>query len=237
MDSLVKLAQEKKLPPIQIMDKETLYWIESRRPSFQDSYTFPSEILEASRELLVRFVPLDEWFTAPRMGEGMHGRRHLLRVVFHASVVARCAGCSEEEVELVALVALLHDIRRIDDKGDEGHDVRSSAWFSDNSLQVAESVGMSLSTAQTALIGTILAGREQTNPTAQRFREYVETADALDRYRLPKEKWWIDESYLTVHPHEWHKCLAFDFVVESERMALNGEVDIESILKALTRLI
>jgi hypothetical protein len=61
---------------------------------------------------------------------------------------------------------------------------------------------------------------------ASRAVDIVKTADALDRYRLPKLKWWINDSYLRCLPPDWIKRTAYDLVVASEYLCLEtGKVD------------
>ena len=63
--------------------------------------------------------------------------------------------------------------------------------------------------------------------------KYLRAADALDRFRLPKVKWWIDDSYLEIKPTAEMKEFSFNLVVSSEQYRLNGAGDVESIFSCL----
>jgi hypothetical protein len=63
--------------------------------------------------------------------------------------------------------------------------------------------------------------------------QFLRTADALDRYRLPKVKWWIDDAYLNKKPSDALKAFAFDLVVRSETDRLQGVSDKDSVFKHL----
>lgn len=63
--------------------------------------------------------------------------------------------------------------------------------------------------------------------------DLLKTADALDRYRLPKLKWWPREDLL-VHPApHWLYRLAYFLVVDSECRFLHGVPGNEAVLASL----
>ena len=58
-------------------------------------------------------------------------------------------------------------------------------------------------------------------------------ADALDRYRLPKTKWWISNNVLKYSVPTRFKKIAFEFMVKSEQNFLDGKSSKESVLSML----
>lgn len=63
--------------------------------------------------------------------------------------------------------------------------------------------------------------------------DVLKTADALDRYRLPKLKWWIDDAQIKIVPSDDFKAFSFDLIIASERRFLKGEDNANSIISAL----
>jgi hypothetical protein len=68
---------------------------------------------------------------------------------------------------------------------------------------------------------------------AERITDVVKAADALDRYRLPKLKWWPDSQYVREAAFDQTRGLAFDLVLVSERAYLAGASDTEAVRYAL----
>jgi hypothetical protein len=65
MISLIRLAQEKKLPIHQYMDEETLAWIKSNEPNFQGSGIIQPAACD-SLNILQSYTPKTEWFVGPQ---------------------------------------------------------------------------------------------------------------------------------------------------------------------------
>lgn len=63
--------------------------------------------------------------------------------------------------------------------------------------------------------------------------DIVKAADALDRYRLPKTRWWPDGRRIRVPAFDAFRPLAFELVVVSERAQLAGADGTAAVLYAL----
>lgn len=50
----------------------------------------------------------------------------------------------------------------------------------------------------------------------------LKCADALDRFRLPKVKWWLNEDYLKIKPPEQLINFAKYLIIETEKYCLKG---------------
>lgn len=61
----------------------------------------------------------------------------------------------------------------------------------------------------------------------------VKAADALDRYRLPKLKWWPNAQYVREPAFDQLRGLAFDLVLASERAYLAGASGAAAVRYAL----
>lgn len=63
--------------------------------------------------------------------------------------------------------------------------------------------------------------------------DLLKTADALDRYRMPRQRWWPRDEFLRVIPPPWLHRVAFDLVVETEMARLDGQDGVTAVLTAL----
>ena len=203
MANLWTLAREREQPDFQYMDQETLEQIKFNKPVFKDSDT-EFCFTQKDLDLVLDSAPAEDWYLRKEIISSIHGVAHTIRVMVYAYILAK------DEIDQSVLKALLlacavHDTQRLNDKGDEQHEERALEYFKD---KFADNENYEL-------ICQILEGTHE-------YEKYLRTADALDRYRLPKVKWWIDDSYLETKPEESLKSFAFDLIVCSEQRMLQG---------------
>ena len=234
--SLVELAKLKQLPRFQHMDEETLAWIESNRPKI--SWQPQRDDLNRLSVQAVTWPINPAWYLEPRLVDGIHGIRHAVRVAVYAQLLAERHGLSERAQQLLVTAALLHDVRRIDDRSDERHGARCAEW-------IGQAEGLvclqGFTPEERGLIMSMIAFHDVSNDLDLPMRhdpslvlkDLLRTADALDRYRLPRRSWWMDESRLRMKPTEDLKTFAYDLVVASERYFLNGEESFFAVMGAL----
>ncbi len=246
MVSLVDFAKKNELPSIQFMDPATLDWINSNRPdelknSIKRYCPRPDLIPQ-----IVKLLPLNEWFFNNEIIDSIHGLRHLLRVAFLGATLDLEIKLSQKNIINIIIAAHLHDIRRIDDKGDPGHGERAAVWFKDNLTKITEYFSLNLESEDIEEIFFMIRYHE--NPYTEishkdAYKKYktvidiMKTADALDRYRQPKLKWWISDNYLALKPSLSMKKFAYDLVVGSERLKLDGLDNTSSVLDAFKKLL
>lgn len=223
--SLRAMALEKKLPIHQFMDRETLDWIkdtgEARGLLTPRHIPLPNAILK-----LVRFSqPSKDFFIDDAMYTGIHGFRHCARVALLAGLVCHEMEIPDMKLVRVAIIAgSLHDCRRENDNADEGHGARSADWFKDSIHAINGCYDIKLSSSEIELIDAAIRFHEidQNIIEASIGSQYwqiiniIKTADALDRYRQPKEKWWINEEYLEIKPSKALKEVAFNLMYKLE---------------------
>lgn len=215
MNSLWDLAQRREQPDFQYMDADTLAQIVDHKPLFSETPL----IFQFSREHLMtlqRIAPTEDIYLEQNIFRSIHGIAHAVRVMVYVFILAQQNDCTESDIELLLHAAALHDTQRLNDKGDEGHEMR-----------VIELVNKSDHDDQfkNKLID-VLRGSDT-------LSQLLRTADALDRYRLPKVKWWIDDAHLNKKPNDALKAFAFDLVIKSETDRLHGEEQKESVFKHL----
>lgn len=214
MTNLWSLAQERLQPDIQDMDQETLDKIKENKPEYQVSNT-DYHLTTEEVSLVEDLSPKPDWYVNPEIVSSIHGIAHTVRVMVYAVLLTRNL-INDSDREALLIACSVHDTQRMNDKGDEGHEDRAISWLSKNF-------------AQHPLLNQVLMILRDSSALSQ----YLRAADALDRYRLPKVKWWIDDSYLEIKPTTEMKEFSFDLVVSSEQCRLNGIGDVESIFSCL----
>lgn len=196
------------------MDQVTLNKIKENKPDHQisetDYYLTTEEV-----SLIQGLSPKSDWYINSEIVPSIHGIAHTVRVMVYAVLLTRNL-TNNSDMEALMIACSVHDTQRINDKGDEGHEDRVITWLSEHF-------------AQHPLLNQILLILKDASPLSK----YLRAADALDRFRLPKVKWWIDDSYLEVKPAAEMKEFSFKLVVSSEQLRLNGIGDTESIFSCL----
>ncbi len=232
------LAKDNELPEYQFMDSSTLDWIMKNEPNFEDIKTIridPSLIID---KYIKRYMPKIEWFENKKIVSSIHGMRHALRCIALAGILFEDNQLSTNVDEL-CVVSALHDIRRIDDQEILGHAERAVIWTKEHIELISKKFqcdidGFPLSNLSKA----ILYHDKIDYPTSisdslVELIDHFKMLDALDRYRQPKIKWWLNDDYLKIKPSPVIKKMAFELVVKSEGYSLSGVDDEESIYKAL----
>lgn len=233
---LFRLAQANNLPLHQFMDRETLDWIVENKPTFtSDTVKLPP------RKSLEMFVPPRAWFLDAGGFDSIHGVRHMLRVAVNVVLVAKKNSYAGDLRKLI-VASVLHDIRRNDDKSDASHGKRAADWFRQERAKVEKQFGERLDNESVDAVYWLIYFHElpaeafTVEESYQRFKEEVDImriADALDRYRLPKTKWWINEEKLGLVVPPDLKKTAFNLMVKSEENFLNDIESEESVLGIL----
>ena len=245
--SLIYQAQNHTLPALQYMDDATQKWIAKNEPRY-DVVSRLNFDLQSYTDWTSHFPLRRDWFPEPRLADTVHGLRHLLRTAYFACCLAKEKELGRTQTIFVFMAAQLHDIRRQDDRGDPGHAQRSADWFIANAPTVAKQWRLKLTDEYCMAIAAVISlhetpygdfGREQ-RVLYERHQvavDILKTADALDRYRLPKLKWWINDEYLNLVPSSAMKQLAFNLVVRSERYFLEGVGNERSVNRAIHNVV
>lgn len=243
MDSLIALAEIKKLPAHQFMDNVTLNWIISNNPFKEQKIVNPFKTSKIFKKLDSYRLP-EEWFLTPEEVNTIHGLRHVLRVAINGLNLLQY-GFSENNYENTVFVsALLHDISRRDDHADEGHAIRSATWFMKNEILIRKTFFQLSEVEKEDVYYAILLHEEPLEKLIEipeylshkRIVDILKIADALDRYRLPKLKWWINDEKIPFSPPVSAKHFAFELVVKSELNYLRGLGNYTGVLEALKEI-
>ncbi|NUK14023.1 hypothetical protein [Streptomyces lunaelactis] len=243
-ESLVDLAARKQLPRHQFMDSATLRWIEENRPSFS-SGTSP-RLRPTSQRLLHRAAIPTDWLAERQIADSLHGIRHALRTAALAALLAEITRLDEDDTATLIMAAAVHDCRRLHDKDDHGHGARAAIWLTDNANAVwghfdRPASPRSVDQAATAVrlhdvpYGAFTPEDQADHHRVEALTDLLKAADALDRYRLPKLKWWPNAAHLRVPQIEHLRAVAFDLVVWSEAAHLDDQDSASAVLTALER--
>ncbi|MFH0243071.1 hypothetical protein ACGRHY_11670 [Streptomyces sp. HK10] len=229
--SLIDLAARGQLPLHQHMDHATVEWISSHRPDLPPT---PQPALRPqSKELLTRGGLPTRWWADPRLYTSLHGVRHAMRTAALAAVLAEANGLDDADTATAVVAAALHDCQRRHDKNDRGHGARAAVWLAANADTVWDHFGLTATPRRIVQAATAVrlhdvpyeaftADDRADHARVERITDVVKAADALDRYRLPKLKWWPNAAYVREPAFDQLRGLAFDLVLVSERAYLAG---------------
>lgn len=229
---LYKLAQLKKMPLHQFMDARTLSWI-AENILIDLKNVDNSKIKRRFGKKLVhytKYLPEKKWYGNKFISNGIHGILHAYRVTCYMAILNKLNNLKLNE-KLLLITGMLHDIGRDNDKDNLGHGQRSSAWIIKNKKNIEKQINKKISNREIGLILPAIKLHEfnynyipikDLNKVQLKYLNVLKTADALDRYRLPKIKWWLNDSYLKLKPSKTVKKFAFDFIVATEKNKLKS---------------
>jgi len=237
LPSLRDLAIHNKLPQFQHMDKTTWNWINQNNPHFE---TEPFPATDSFYDWFQALRIPQAWFLEKRIIHATHGLRHLWRSAYYSLYLARILALDEVGVKQAIIASLLHDIRRENDKNDPGHGNRSADWFRSHAAGITSQWHINLSPEDITTISIAISLHEvpycDFSPMqADAYQKYkavidiVKTADALDRYRMPKLTWWINDDHLRLIPSQSLRQLAFEAVLDSEGHYLQSTDSLEAL--------
>lgn len=241
-ESLVTLAEQRRLPRHQNMDTATLRWIAEHRPPNLPAGRVPHPPLAVARHALIP----TSWYAQPLVADSIHGIRHGARVAILASQLALLVGLPVSETLEATIAGALHDCRREHDQDDTGHGERAARWFVERRSDIMTHLLPFTNKTRDHVIAAAIELHDVSHPAfttwqQQRYAaaplvcDIVKTADALDRYRLPKIKWWPNHDFLHVIPPPWLHRYAFDLMLATEGHTLDGLSSDRSVMTTLAK--
>ncbi|WP_435601670.1 hypothetical protein [Streptomyces sp. C10-9-1] len=240
--SLIDLAARGQLPLHQHMDHATIAWISDHRPDLPPAAR--PALRPQSKELLAHGGLPTRWWADPRLCTSLHGVRHAMRTAALAAVLAEANDLCDADAATAILAAAVHDCQRRHDQDDRGHGSRAAIWLAANADTVWGQFGLAATPRRIVQAATAVRLHDvpyeafapddkSDHARAELITDVVKAADALDRYRLPKLKWWPDSRYVREPAFDQLRGLALDLVLVSERAYLAGASGTAAVRYAL----
>lgn len=206
------------------------YNVGENPPLIRLSHIFP-EAKPIPWEEAQKYSPKLSWFApGPDMPnltphpEGVHGIPHLSRVPLLAITIGRHEGLSEEDLQVVAVAAGMHDVRRVNDIVDLDHGKRTALWAGNHKEEILKDLaerGIHLTDIKFQQLQFLCMYHEGQVPedgfwpdSWMKSLKILRDADALDRFRIADKKWWTQkellhyESSKALLPFAKYFCLA-----------------------------
>lgn len=225
--------------PIQIMDAETVaFLMEQGNPVQVDIEETCPNFKSLRWDEVEPYLPHEEWYLAQEHSQSIHGVRHLSRVVLNATVLTQIEGLDERERRIVCIASGMHDIGRLDDRTDPDHGLRSGLWLEEN-RDIFERRGIELSDKDVEEIKTICTYHEynyedipeEVKENYGRNLDVLMHADMLDRYRLPRTKWWPREEFIRLPTTKQLLDIAKYLSLRSEEYVLTKNDDTQEAIR------
>lgn len=226
-EPLYKAAEKGILSDYQIMDVETIGWITRSIPKNLigiDLSEIKKIALLLEIEKLADFSPDTDWYQNKKAYYGIHGFLHNLRVAINSLILNEVLNLQLNKSNLI-LAGLCHDIRRLNDKDDPNHGYRASEWIKNNQRLINNKFNGKLLNIEYSFIQTAVAFHDisfddscriETLPKEAEYLDVLKAADALDRYRLPKLKWWFSDTCVKLSIPLEIKSFAFNLILTTE---------------------
>lgn len=239
---LYKLAQFKKLPEHQFMDAETLSWISRNIPEEIKNidYSIIKNRFKKKFINLTEYAPKIEWFENKLIAKGIHGILHLYRVTSYLIILNILLDLKLDENSLY-FMGLFHDIKRLNDKNDISHGKKSAIWIEQNKDMIEKFLNKKISDETFINISLAISlhdidcDNKKYTQNQLKYINILKTSDALDRYRLPKIKWWLNDSYLIIKPPVNIKAFAFNLILYTENNKLKF-IPLKQSIKCFLRI-
>ena len=237
MIPLYQLVKEKVFNEFEIMDRETIRWIETSSSHLFPTYNNPPIKLSAKEfSKIIDFIAKDEWFLTNKIISSLHGKRHSIRVVINTFLLCKLLKCNPVIFNSMLISACIHDLRRLNDKKDLDHGRRSAIWYKHNDINsffhYPHDDDLIFSTVYLHDISPeIISNRRDCDKYLSSIN-ILKSADALDRFIQPSDKWWPKEELFAIPeaiqllPHSRLLTL------RSENLALNGVDTVKAVLLA-----
>lgn len=231
-------AKRGKLGKIQKMDLKTLNWITKNSKHIPYSKKHSEYFLTKNDILLFKkYLPVKKMFLSPTHFNTIHGQRHIGRVAIIVLLMCNHYLFSKQIKNSAFLAAICHDLQRLNDNEDIFHGKRSADWLKKNKKMFKEIIKK---TNFRGVLTAIKYHNIENNKIPKKIRSkysniinVIKTADALDRFRQPKKKWWVDPKRLELRKASEFIPFAKYFTIRSEYLALKKVNNKTSLLKAI----
>ncbi len=216
---LYKELEERPYPKHQYMDKESVLWLE-KNLNIKINSNKIKDLFSKYKKYPIKKLDFNIKAYEKNNSLGIHGIRHQLRVSLYIWLLVQYYNIKIKNEDLIELLqaSLYHDLKRKNDNTDKKHGMRSAKWIKKNYNYIDNNIIEAIS------------NHDSKTDNNDIYTVLIKTADALDRYRLPKEKWWIKKEYLFMNIDEeiLEICKYITLLVEKKTYNIN---DINKIIE------
>ena len=247
-ESLIQLAARKSLPENQYIDKETIARIRRNYSKQSHSKVINNNTKQLDKGKLIKLIstlfPKSNWFVHKQRVSSIHWQMHHMRVMIYAYLLCHELSLNKKETLICLLASIIHDIKRKNDKDDLLHSKRCSDRIGSESDIIW--LTRHISKVNKEYLIYIINNHDIPYSQIKKDKEYeqyeqclhiLKTADALDRYRLPKLKWRLNEDQLILIPSLELKDFAHALTIRSETFFLKWLDAQSSIILSLNKLL
>ena len=204
----------KPYPKKQYMDKESILWLENHL----DVCVTMKDVKNRFYELSIGKFPIDKLDFNSEIYKknncfGIHGIRHQFRVSLYIWILIQYYNIELEFSNIVQLLqaALYHDILRKNDNTDANHGKKSALWIKSKYNFIDYKIIDAISNHDVIIKDYTI------------YDILVKSGDALDRYRLPKENWWVKKEYLLMNIDDeiFEICKFITLFIEKQTYEIN----------------
>ncbi len=208
---------------LQVIDAPTLKWLKEKQgfkkvSIFQIKKTFKP----LNKNIFLDFIPSPNWFVNPSRLLSIHGLSHALRVMLFSYIICDIKNIKNYEKYLIP--ALIHDILREFDIDDPNHGERASRWFLENSGLFGNLNKKEIEEISVAIKYHDIEYNFIPEDILLKFGNMIKVlkcADALDRFRLPKENWFPKKEVFKIDLPDKIFELSKRLVYETEDLIIN----------------
>ena len=242
---LVDQGQHKNMQ-LQVSDRETAaHFLQVENPPLIPITDIFPDFEHIDLATITDKIPKAEWFKATGHEKSIHGQRHLARVLIYSVILGKLENLNKKQSDRTQTAAALHDIGRVDDRTDPGHGEASGDWILEN-FQTLNNNGYEIEDGDLNTIKVLTTFHEVPfGAIPNEIRQssvmdelsLVRAADALDRYRLPSQKWWPNVEYLSLDTSKKLLSVAKYLTLNTENDTLADGYDfVDSLEKRLKEL-
>ena len=219
---LYQKLNEKPYPVHQYMDEESINWLKNNL-NIKYSINKVKCILNRLGKFPIDKLDIDISAYEKYNGSGIHGVRHQFRTALYTWIIIKYFEISFDEDEILELLqsVLYHDILRENDNTDLEHGRKSSIWIMKKYPYIRKSIIKAI------------VNHDIDIEKMSVYDKIVKTADALDRYRLPKAKWWIKKEYMLfdLDDNILEVCKYITYMIEKSTCGIDSINDIVRNIK------
>lgn len=228
-------AELKELPEKQVLDSETISWIEAfTEHPLIDMSLLKGKLVENDLLVIKKYLTQVSWYKNKDLLDSIHGLLHHYRVITYSYLLAKMLNLPQENLYIIC--ASLHDTQRQNDKDDKLHGQRAAEFFRSSNFDT-------LSDLDKAVIADSLYYHDIDYPEipdtlsdkTMGAIDIIKASDALDRFRLPKLKWWYNSDKVKLSEANELIEFAKSLVVETE-CKLKNKQDPDEYIQLLRTL-